>query len=76
MSLLLWLKKFQVILYKIKKWIKVGLAWGLWMFVIMSFIFPYFNKEDITIKSILLGLIIWSLAGLVFGYTMKKKFKD
>ena len=59
-----------------KKWIKNGLAWGLIMFVIMVFIFPYFNEEEISIKSILLGVVIWSLAGLLFGITMKKNFKD
>ncbi|MGY8909234.1 MAG: hypothetical protein ACKVIG_05135 [Flavobacteriales bacterium] len=59
-----------------KKWIKVGLGWGIWMFVITVFIFPYFGREEITIRSILLGIIIWPLAGLLFGFTMKKNFKD
>ena len=59
-----------------KKWIKNGLAWGLIMFILMVFIFPYFNEEEISIKSILLGVVIWSLAGLLFGFTMKKNFKD
>jgi hypothetical protein len=59
-----------------KKWVKVGLIWGLIMFIIMVFIFPYFGNDKITIKSILLGSVIWSLGGLVFGYFMRKNFKD
>ncbi|PWG06128.1 hypothetical protein [Polaribacter aquimarinus] len=58
-----------------KKWVKVGLIWGIIMFVIMTFIFPYFDKEEITTKRILLGIIIWTIAGLFFGFSMRKNFK-
>ena len=41
------------------------------MFLIMTFGFPYFDGQEITLKSILIGLIIWTVAGLAFGYIMK-----
>jgi hypothetical protein len=53
-------------------WIKTGLSWGAFMFVIMSVLFPYFGNHEITLLSIVLGLVVWTLGGLLFGYTMKK----
>ena len=52
-------------------WKKTGLSWGGFMFIIMSFVFPYFSGQEITLKSISLGAVIWTIAGLLFGYTMK-----
>lgn len=54
-----------------KAWIKTGLTWGTMMFLIMTVVFPYFIGQKITLRSILAGLIIWTIGGLVFGYTMK-----
>lgn len=54
-----------------KGWIFMGLTWGALMFVIMTFGFPFFMGEEINLKSISVGLVIWSIAGLIFGYTMK-----
>lgn len=54
-----------------KKWIIHGLLWGLFMFIVMVFVFPYFEGEAITQRSILIGVPVWSLAGLGYGYTMK-----
>ncbi|MDD7915799.1 hypothetical protein [Polaribacter ponticola] len=59
-----------------KKWIKVGLIWAIIMFLLMVFVFPYFNNEEITKNGVLSGLIIWTLAGLVFGFVMRKRYKD
>lgn len=60
-----------------KKWVKVGLFWGLSMFIIMTFIFPYFDKEEITSKQIIIKFILWVfLGGLIFGYLMRKNFKN
>lgn len=53
-------------------WIKTGLAWGAMMFVIMQLVFPLLNSDEITLKTILIGLAVWTLGGLSFGYTMKK----
>ena len=41
------------------------------MFLIMSIGFPYFDGQEITLKTLLLGLVIWTIGGLGFGYTMK-----
>lgn len=58
-----------------KKWIKHGLLWGLFMYVCMVFLFPYFEGEEITQRSILLSIPIWTLSGLGYGYMMKR-FSD
>ena len=54
-----------------KSWIKTGLSWGAFMFLVMSIGFTYFEGEEITLKTLLLGLVIWTIGGLGFGYTMK-----
>ncbi len=54
-----------------KKWVVTGLSWGIIMFVIMSVGYPYFSSEEITLKSLSLGIGIWTIGGLSFGYSMK-----
>ena len=54
-----------------QRWIKMGLTWGAFMFLFMTFLFPFFMGQNITLKSKLFGLIIWTIGGLVFGYIMK-----
>lgn len=54
-----------------KSWIKTGLSWGAFMFVVMSILFPYFENQEITIKNIIIGAVLWTLGGFAFGYTMK-----
>ncbi len=54
-----------------KSWIKTGLIWGVFMFLIMSIGLPYFGGQEITWKASLLGFVAWTIGGLVFGYTMK-----
>lgn len=54
-----------------KKWIKTGLIWGGFMFIVMTLGFPLVSGEEINIRSLGIGLIIWTIAGLLFGYTMK-----
>lgn len=58
-----------------KKWIKVGLGWGGFMFVIMTFIWPLIDGEEITLKRVLIAIPIWTLAGIAFGYSMRKNYK-
>jgi hypothetical protein len=57
-----------------KRWIKLGLRWGAYMFVLMSIVFPFLDGKEITLKTLSLGLVIWTIAGLVFGYIMKLFF--
>lgn len=54
-----------------KNFVKIGLIWGAFMFVIMSLIFPYLFGDEITYKSLFIGLIIWAIAGLLLGFVMR-----
>tara|TARA_R110001606_G_scaffold390117_1_gene556838 strand:+ start:379 stop:579 length:201 start_codon:yes stop_codon:yes gene_type:complete len=55
-----------------KKWIKVGLGWGIWMFLAMAFIWPLIDGEGITLKLTIIKFFYWILAGLGFGYLYNK----
>lgn len=57
--------------YEGNGWIKQGLSWGLFMFVTMTFVLPLIQGDKITLSGILIGIPIWTLASIVFGYTMK-----
>jgi uncharacterized BrkB/YihY/UPF0761 family membrane protein len=59
-----------------KKWIKSGLIWGMLMFIIMTFIYPYFNDEEITTKKVLIGFVLWTIGGILFGFTLKRNYKE
>ncbi|WNW00670.1 hypothetical protein RRF68_06560 [Tenacibaculum sp. HL-MS23] len=61
---------------KFQKWQKIGLAWALWMFVIMTFVWPYFDNEKVTLKDVLIGIPFWLIAGLIFGWTQRKNLKE
>ena len=56
-----------------KSWVKFGLIWGGFMFIMMVIVFPLFDDEPITLKSVLIGLPLWTLAGLIFSYVSRKK---
>ena len=58
-----------------KKWLKVGLSWGLTMYILMVFLFPFFGREEITLKKVLIGVPFWLFGGVVFGLTMKKSIE-
>lgn len=55
-----------------KTWLKSGLLWGLFMFVSMVLIYPMIKGVEITQKSILIGIPLWLIGGLGWGYTMKR----
>lgn len=58
----------------IKKWQKVGLGWGMSMFVAMTFVWPYFDGDEITLKSVLIGFFFWGILGsLFFGLSTKSR---
>ena len=54
-----------------KNWLKSGLLWGLIMYVTMTFIFPLIQQKQISKMNILIGIPVWLLGGLGFGYTLK-----
>ena len=55
-----------------KDWVKVGLVWGVWMFLAMAFVWPLIDREGITLKTVIIKFIYWIIAGLVFGYLSAK----
>ncbi len=56
-----------------KNWIKSGLVWGLIMFVIMTFVFPFiFDSQKISWRMIIINAVVWTISGLSFGYIMKR----
>jgi len=57
---------------KRKEILRKGLPWGIGMFVMMTFILPYINEQDITIKKTLIAFPFWILGGILFGYAMYK----
>ena len=54
-----------------QNWIQTGLTWGLIMFLLVSLLIPYLNGQEITAKTISIGLIIWIIGGLAFTYSLK-----
>ena len=54
--------------------IKIGLPWGVGMFILLALIIPYFNDEEITLKKIGIAFPLWILGGFVFGYSMNLWF--
>jgi hypothetical protein len=54
-----------------KTWLKIGLKFGGMMFLLMSIGFPLLTGTEITLSSITFGLLIWTIAGLIFGFTMR-----
>jgi|AntAceMinimDraft_5_1070358.scaffolds.fasta_scaffold293936_2 hypothetical protein len=64
-----------------KDWVKFGLGWGIWMSLLMAFVWPLIDGEEIILKKVIITGIYWIIAGLVFGYLsakykiVKSKFK-
>ena len=63
---------------KVIKAYKTGLGWGITMFIIMVFAWPLIHHEEITPKSIGIGILAWIIIGsFLFGYIMSlKPFND
>ena len=55
-----------------KEILRVGLPWGIGMFVIMSLVIPYMNDEPITLKNVSIAFPLWMLGGLLFGWAMNR----
>ncbi len=52
-------------------WIRQGLYFGIFMYLVMDLILPLIEGEKITLNRLLLGMIVWILGGLFYGYLMK-----
>ena len=57
--------------YEGRVWLQQGLRFGFFMYVFMIILFPLISKKEIPSKDLLIGIPIWLIGGLVFGYTMK-----
>lgn len=64
--------KIEEITYKDAPWLKMSLAWGGGMFLLMTVILPVIQGKAITLTIILIGIPVWGVAGLIAGYIMKK----
>lgn len=60
--------------YAHPNWIYHGLTWGGFMFLTMGILYPFAQSEPITLKSFLVGSVIWALAGLGWGFVMHLAF--
>lgn len=54
---------------KSTNWVKMGLTFGLLMFITMNIL--QIIDSSFNLKNILIQFIIWTVAGLIFGFTMK-----
>lgn len=54
-----------------KGWISLGLGWGAFMLVGMGIIYPLLDTGEIDWRQVLIGIPLWTITGLAFGYTMK-----
>lgn len=57
-----------------KQWVFDGIAWGVIMYVLMTFIVPITGVDDspITLRKSLISIPVWLLGGLLFGFVMQK----
>lgn len=53
-------------------WVTEGLSRGFFMFVAMDIIFPLLIGESYALSKLLIGMVVWTLGGLLFGYVMKQ----
>ena len=49
-------------------WIKIGLFWGVFMYIFTVVVLPLILREEITTRKMLINIPIWVIAGLIFGY--------
>jgi hypothetical protein len=65
------MKKNKINLNEGNGWVKQGLFLGLIMYVLTTFMFPLITGQKITLGKVLIGIPIWTIGGLGFGYIMK-----
>lgn len=55
-----------------KSWVKFGLVWGVFMFIMLNIVFPLADGSSIALKSFV-TLPLWITGGLIFGYVSRKR---
>lgn len=58
--------------YNKNTWIYSAIGFGAILYLLTMFVEPIFTKEIITTKKMLIGIPSCGLAGLIYGYWMKK----
>ena len=64
--------KEMVLNQKDVNWWRIGLSFGLFMYIFMSVLYPLVMGEGLDKVELLIGIPIWTIAGLGFGFWMKK----
>jgi hypothetical protein len=55
---------------KNKAWILIGIFWALGMVMFVSLLYPIFMGQEITAKRILIDVVVYLFAGLIFGFVI------
>lgn len=58
-----------------KSWVKFGLLWGIFMFLVLNIAFPMWDNKPMDYNAMLVSLPFWIIGGLLFGYVSRKKEK-
>jgi len=53
-------------------WIFTGLFWGAFMFLFNTILWPLSQHDPFTTKRLLIGAVIWTCTGLLFGWLTYK----
>jgi hypothetical protein len=65
---------------KKKAWILIGLFWALGMVMFASLLYPILMGQEITVQRILIDVVVYLFAGLIFGFVIyrfaQKKVKQ
>ncbi|WP_055432461.1 hypothetical protein [Candidatus Symbiothrix dinenymphae] len=56
--------------YKSNKCIRAGLLWGAFMYLSITFLLPLLRGENITLAGVIIGIPLWLMGGLFWGYSM------
>ena len=58
--------------YNKNTWIYIAIGFGAILYLLTMFVEPIFTNEIITTKKMLIGIPSYAIAGLIYGYWMKK----
>lgn len=56
-----------------KSWVKFGLVWGIFMFLVLNVGFPIWDNQPLNYQGMLISLPLWLFGGLIFGYVSRRK---
>ena len=54
------------------QWLKIGMSWGGLMYILATFINPLFTGEEVSTLLVFLGIPLWTIGGICFGYVISK----